>query len=260
MYYLRVLKVTITNAVSYLLAYRADVVMKILLGLGWTTVNLVMIEVLFGHTTALNGWSKEDMIVLLMTFGFATEFGYFLGSSIKELETVIRRGTFDGIITKPIDSQFLAVFGRPDFSSLIYLISRQVPYLYLLLRNGIETSLSSLLIYVLLVVLANIIWLSVRVILMTINFWHQKLDNLAELQLTLTEFAKYPVGIFPRPIQLLMYTAIPLAFTAFVPAESLRGNVGLGTIVFTITITVMFVVVSRLLWQWAIRNYTSASS
>jgi len=258
--YLKVLKAATNNAISYLLAYRVDALMKLLLGLGWTAVNLITAEVLFLHTSAINGWSKPDLLALFMTFGFATEFGLLAGGYIKELETNIRKGTFDGIITKPIDSQFISVFGRPDFSALMYLTTRQIPYIYVLWSDGIETSVSSFFLYLFLLLLANIIWLAVRVLLMTINFWHQKLDNLAELQLTITEFAKYPVGIFPWPIQLVMYTAIPLAFTAFVPAEALRGNFGIGTALFTLLITIIFVLAARLLWNKALRNYTSASS
>lgn len=258
--YLRVFKTFSANAASYLLAYRVDVIMKILLGLGWTAVNLLTVEVLFLHTTALNGWSKTDMIVLLLTFGFATEVSYSLGSYIKELETNIRHGVFDGIITKPIDSQFLSIFSRPDFSTLIYLFSRQAPYLYILWRDGIETSLASLLLYIFLILCASIIWLSLRTMLMTLNFWHQKLDNLTDLQITVTEFAKYPLGIFPRSMQLVMYTAMPIAFVAFVPAEALRGNINAETIALTVAMTVVFVAGSRLLWKQALKNYTSASS
>ncbi len=254
------MKTAVSNSFSYLFAYRVDVIMKILLGLGWTAVNLLIIEVLFLHTTALNGWSKIDMVVLFLTFGFATEIGFFLGSNIKELETAVRRGSFDGIITKPIDSQFLSVFGRPDFSTIIYLSSRQAPYLYILWRDGIETSLASLLLYIFLILCGNIIWLSVRVMLMTLNFWHQKLDNLADLQNTIDQFAQYPIGIFPRSMQLIMYTAMPLAFVAFVPAEALRGNISAEMIMLTVAMTIIFVTASRLLWKKALKNYTSASS
>lgn len=258
--YLRVFRQACGNAISYLFAYRVDVILKIFVGLGWTLVSIGMAELFFLHTTALNGWTKSDVILLFFTWNLAFELGIALGRQIQNLDADIRLGRFDAVITKPIDAQFLAVFRGPDFTNLIYLLSRSAPYLWILARDGQALAWRYLPLYILLVIEANIIALTMRTMLMTINFWKERLDNLTELQNTVFQFGAYPISIFPKPLQIIFMTVLPLGFIATVPADVLRGNINWPLIALSVAVTILFLLAARLLWNKAIKNYTSASS
>lgn len=258
--YIRVWYRFLGNAVSYLFAYRADVVFKILIGAGWSLFTLAVVEAIFVHTPTLGSWSKGEVVLLLLTWTLGMEIGNTFGHYIEELDDHIVHGRLDGMMIKPMDTQFVSVFGRPDLTNAIYTLTRLIPYIVVIVKNQVDIYWTALPLYIFLLACANAIWLSIKTMLMTINFWKQKLSNLKDLQITISDFGKYPTEIFPKAMQIIFYTVLPLGFVSTVPAEVLRGNIHWSLILAGVAVTLLFVLAARLLWQKAVRQYTSASS
>lgn len=257
---MRVLRAIMGNSLSYMFAYRADVVMRILVGVGWSFVSIAILELLFLHTGDFNGWSKGEMILILISLEIGINVGNIIGNYIESLESNIRLGFFDVVITKPIDSQFLSLFGRPDFTGFLYVPATLVPYMIALSSYDVTIQWKMLPLYILLLVNANIMWLSLKTILMTINFWKQKLENLKDIMNTLWEFGRFPPSIFPKPIRIIIHTIFPLAFMGTVPAEVLKGEPSWFLVGGSFVVAGFFLAGSRLFWKKAIQNYSSASS
>ncbi len=257
--YWKVFKQSIKNAIAYLFAYRSDFTLKLFLGAGWSLTWIAMISVFFSHTESFNGWNKNDVLLIIFSFQFL-EFVSIFGNNLNSLESDIRHGSFDFVVTKPIDSQFFATFSRPDFTNLIFFISYEIPILILLIKNHTQIIWTNIPVYLLLLVCANVIWFSITTLCVTINFWRQRLDNLQGMAWALMEFGRYPMTIFPKNLKLLFYSFIPLAFLGFVPASVLLGRTPWTIIFPAFSVSFLFLLVSRLVWKRAVKKYSSASS
>lgn len=255
----RVFKQLLKNAVSALSAYRADLVLRGLIGIGWSIVSIMTLEIIFSHTTELNGWGKSDMILLLFSYALTVDLVSYLGKGIEDLEDLIRQGTFDSIITKPIDSQLYTVFRFPNLGGLVYFFFHQLPFVILLLMHPPHISWSMIPLYIITIIFGNILWLSLKTMFITLNFWWQHIGNIHYLLFSLAEIGKYPITIFPVLMQFIFYTILPIAFFAVVPSEILRGLFSWTGFLGMITITITFVLACRLLWDRAVKNYSSAS-
>ncbi len=257
--YLRVFTQLIKNSISMLTAYRADLLMRVLIGFGWSAASIITIEIIFLHTQELSGWGKSDMILLLFTFALTVDLLSNLGKGIEDLEDLIRLGTFDTIITKPIDSQFYTVFRQPNIAGLLYFVAHQLPFVIILILYPTNISWHFLPVYILFIILSNILWLSLKTIFITMNFWWQNVGNIHFLLFSIAEIGKYPMTIFPYLMQFVFYTILPIGFLAVVPSSTLLGIFSWTSLVGMISITFLFFFLSRILWQKAVREYSSAS-
>lgn len=258
--YWRVYKATLGNALAYLTAYRFDTFMKLALGLGWALTAVLTLNIFFLHTNSFNGWEKIDVIFLFFTFELAWETSQIVANNLHALEWSVRHGLFDITITKPMDSQFLTIFLRPDLTNVIFMLSYETPLFFLMLREGINLEWTHLPLYFLLLISATGLLIALYSIVATFCFWSPRLDNLVGLIFNLIEFGKYPLTIFPRTIRLIFQTLIPVAFIAFVPAGSLLKTVSWQDVIGSISVTLILILLSRVLWRKATKIYASASS
>ncbi len=256
--YWRVFKQASKNSFSYLLSYRGDLFFKMFIGLGWSLTWIGFISVFFLHTSSFQGWEKVDVILLLFTFEFIT-LGNALASQIEFLDESVRRGSFDNVIVKPIDSQFLATFSRPDITNVVFFVFYQIPMLVLLIRYDVAIHWPMLPLYLFLVACGVAIWIALKSIVCSLSFLAEKIDTLRYLLFSLVELGKYPVSIFPKPLRIFFHTFIPIAFITFVPAEVFLGRVDWTLVVITPILTLSLIVLSRFVWKTTVKRYKSAS-
>lgn len=254
--FLRNIKISLADT----LIYRADIISSIFLGIIWAIISLVLVEVIYLHTDSFAGWSKSETILLLLTFQIATEVTASLGGSLYQFASHIRSGNFDFFLIRPIDPQFIAMFGKPDLKNIIYIFANSLPYIYLLIKNPLDIQMINVPLYIYFVVLANILWISIKTMAVTCNFWWQKLDNLPNLLHSIVSLGKYPTSMFPKKLQAVFHTFLPIAFIAVIPAQALQGKTTVFEIVLGAGIVIFTIIASRIFWNIAIKNYSSASS
>jgi ABC-2 type transport system permease protein len=237
-----------------------DIVFSMLIGMAWAIISLVLVEIIYLHTDSFSGWTKSEMVLLLLTFQITTEFFSAVVNSLENFPDHVRKGSFDFYLVRPVDPQFLIAFTKPDVKNMFYIFTNALPYLYLLMKNPLDIQLINILIYLYFVLLASILWITMKTIAVTLNFWWQKLDNLPHLLYNIVSLGKYPTTIFPKKIQMLFYTFLPIAFIAVIPTQALQGKTTPIHLLLATCITIFMVIFARLFWNFAIKNYSSASS
>ncbi len=254
--FLRSIKISLADT----LMYRMDILSNIVLGLMWAIISIILVDIIYLHTDSFAGWSRSEVILLLLTFQITTEFFSAFADSLYRFSYHIRTGNFDFFLIRPVDPQFVATFGKPDFKNILYTIANTIPYIYFLIQDPLAIQLIHVPIYLYFVLLASILWISLKVMIITLNFWWQKLDNLPMLLHSFVSLGKYPMTLFPKNIQALFHTFIPIAFIAVIPTQALQGKTNIHHILLGTLIVLFTVVSSRVFWNFAIKNYSSASS
>ena len=259
-HYLRVYRQIAKNGVAQSVAYRMEFVLRIFLGLLWASVSIGILEIMFIHTTNINGWTKPELYLVLLSYNFTVQWSDAFARRVQYLEEYIRLGKMDTYFTKPIDTQFMMVFAELDIAGLVYPIGYTIPILFFLKPSIGIIPWERLPIFVFLIFLGNILWICLKTIVMTVNFWRQRMDNLGILAWILTETGKYPISVLPKPIRYVFYSIFPIAFFAIVPTEFLLNRSSFSAVLGACIVTVSMVTIARLIWQHAIKNYSSASN
>lgn len=241
--------------------FRANFWAKVGQNLVWVIFFFLILKVIFAHTNSVAGWSEGKMFLLFATIFFLSSVvAAIFGMSVQEIPTLVRMGTMDYVLVKPVDTQFWVSVRLFSFDQLGGIVASVGLVAYAISREAIAFSPIGLAMYMVLVVAAIIIFYSLQLAMMTLGIWLVRVDNLWVLGESIYQVARFPINIFPPPMQRFFMYVLPLAFIASVPTRALWGAVGALEFWMGIGWAVVAFVISRSFWRFALRHYTSASS
>lgn len=241
------------------LQYRGNFLASLAATAFWLGTALLTAGLFFGHAEEVGGWRFWEVAALLGVFntlGGVVE--ALLRPNLGRLVPMVRQGTLDFLLVKPVDPQFHVSFRR----LVVWHLSDGVLGLglvaYALGRLGHTPSVEEILAFALAlgaaVGIAYALWLG----LMTLAFWFVAVENLAVLFDACFEAGRFPVTAYPRPLRFLFVFVIPMAWITTVPPGVLSGRLGVEVAVASATVAGALLVAARAFWKAALRRYTGA--
>lgn len=258
MKYLRLYFKIVKYNINVQMQYKTNFLLSIPLHLAWTLKEVIVTLLLYNYTDNILGWNKYEFFFLLGTYFIADSvFSSILLPNINTLSNKIRDGSLDYVLMKPMDSQFMVLtneFNVGLFSSFLLGIILIVISSCSLM---IDFNLFILLGYILLTVNGIIIFSCIIFIFASFSFKTIKTDYIRSLFVTIANIGRKPIDIFPKFLQKLLFI-FPVAFIAYVPSCFYLNK--LGALSFLgLPISIIFIIISRKLWKFNLKHYTSAS-
>lgn len=222
---------------------------------------LIGLWLVFSHTTELNGWTQPE---LLMVMGIFILMGGVINTIIQpnmtRLLDEIQQGTLDFALTKPADAQGLISIREFRLWSLTDVLVGLLVLLYGVYyyegQVGILQSLTFMLTLLIGCILIYCFWL----IITSTAFWIVRVDEIVNLFQGVYAAGRWPVGIYPRWLQVGLTFIIPVAFAVTIPAEALTSRLTPLVLAGTFALTLFFIIVARFIWRLGLKNYSGASA
>jgi ABC-2 type transport system permease protein len=76
----------------------------------------------------------------------------------------------------------------------------------------------------------------------------------------LFQMVRYPVGLYPGWMRLVLTWVVPVGVMTTVPAEALSGDLPMKTFVGSVILAIVLVIGASVVFQSGLRRYASASS
>jgi ABC-2 type transport system permease protein len=257
--YLRLLRTQVRASLLLGLQYRVDFILDGLTGLFWTASAILPLVVVFRSRPTIAGWSFGEALMVTGWFTFLE--GVLEGAvnpSLSEVVEHIRKGTFDFVLLKPADAQFLISTARLQpwratnvltagalFAWGFHLLGR-VPTPRSLAAAAVATAAAIAVLY------------SLKTLAVSAAFFVVRVDNLAHLFDAVFDAARWPAPIFRGVVRIVFTFVIPLALMTTYPAQALLGTLPARTLAFAVAGAASSLMVSRMVWTAAIARYTSA--
>jgi ABC-2 type transport system permease protein len=259
--YLRLLGVQLRISAASGMAYRSDFLLEGFGTVAWMFMTLLPLMVLFDGVKTVEGWDRSSALIVM---------GYFMGvravlvglvsPSLTELTERIRTGAFDYVLLKPVDAQALISASRFEPWKFLELIGALVLIVYAFYEKGTVPSAGDIVLGAVLFVVGVIAMYALWIACAASAFWVVRLDNLQYLLSAIFDTARWPVQVFQGVWRAVFTFVIPVAVMTTYPAMALLGRLDAQTALATVGGALALLVVSRIIWKIAIRNYTSASS
>ena len=243
------------------LQYRVNFIIQILQSLISLFVGLFVLALVFDYATTLNGWHRPELLAVL---GIQTLILGVLNTLIQpnmlQMMTDVREGTLDFVLTKPTDPQLLVSIREFRIWQLTDVISGTVVLIWAILELKSSLGFMESIIFIILLICGGLMIYSFWLILTTASFWIVRMDQLAELFQGIYQAGRWPVTIYPGWLRASLTYIVPIAFAVTIPAEAVTLRLTPDTMLLTLFLTVLFMLASRLLFKYGLRNYSSASS
>ena len=267
--HLRVFGLLVRNSLIREMTFRSNFLITLGTRLFWFAAQLVLFNVIYSHVDQIRDWSKYEYYVFMATFMivFSMIEAFFLPNAIAFGER-IRTGDLDFVLVKPVDPQFLISLERVDFAVLTNAAFAVFLLCYSLGQLDRTPTALQVAAYVSLIAVAVLFFYSLMIALAALSIFLGRNTGLQDFWFYITIFGRYPRSFFERSglgdaIVFGLSFILPILLVVTVPARTLLAKTlepagwiaAVGPI-----LTVAIAVLSRRIFIWSLRRYSSASS
>jgi ABC-2 type transport system permease protein len=243
------------------LQYRANFIVALFQALLALAVALVVLGLVYAHTTELNGWTEPQLLCLL---GIQILMGGVINALIQpnmeRLMEEIGDGKLDHAITKPEDAQLLVSVRELRIWRTIDIITGAIVIGVGLTQLHRGMSVGDWLAFALLLVLGGVMMYCFLLILTTGAFWVVRMGFLPDLFEGVYQTGRWPIGIYPDWLRYSLTFLVPIGFAITVPAEALTSRLQANTVLLATGFAIVLLAVSRWFWRRGLRRYSGASA
>lgn len=259
--YFRVYKTFFNNSISYFFQYRNDAFISILFHIFWMATIFLMIEILFGHTVLLAGWTRGEIYLLSVFWMLSDEISIFLFSNnLYDLASKINEGTLDILITKPINTLFFVSMQYVGVRAILRFVSYFAVLIFVINHFYIQLTFFKIILAFCFLLCGVFINYSVSLILNTFNFWFEKIENINILWDSFLGTGKFPLEAFTKGLRVLFLTFLPVAYLGYFPTLIALGKSPAFMFAIIPLFTAFFLIIAISFWNFSLRRYSSASS
>ena len=261
LHYVNIWLSTARYSLVRMMMFRFDFFLWSAVELGWMAVNVLMISVIYEHTSSIAGWDKYDMLLLVGTSMLIQRFlmGFFW-SSLFEMARNIRSGHFDFFLAQPGNVMFMASTRKLDPDSLLNSIVAMGVVIYAAHAKHLHPAASDLALYGLMIACGVIIHYSILVLSMSLGFWITNAQGIEGSYFALTEFSRLPREAFKAFTSLLFVWLIPVVVVSNAPARMLLHGFETKWVLGLFGAAALWFGTAVFVFHRGLRRYSSASS
>jgi ABC-2 type transport system permease protein len=248
------------------LQYRLSFGLQVVGAFFFSFLDFVMILVVFSHISHMEGWSIAEVSFLYGSSYVTFKFADILMTNLDRLPMLIRMGTFDQILTRPIGTLGQVLTGDLDIRHFGGISQGAVVLGYALGRTSIDWDAGRVVVFALMLVSAVVIFCSIWVATNAIAFWTTDAREVANsFTYGGNMLTQFPLNIFGTWFRRLLAYAIPLAFVNYFPALYILDKddpLGAPKILRFASplVAAAAALVAGAVWRTAVRHYRSTGS
>ena len=261
--HLRIGALYFAQALKMRMEYRADFFVECIASLLQQISGLLVLGFVFQNFHALKEWHQDDVFFV---YGFSlipmAFFDAFSSSFYMFSDKYIVNGELDRLMLRPLSSLFQLFMEGISFEFLADLALGIGVLGYAWRRVGPALSPSVVLQFMLCVCGAWGVLTGVFLALTALSFWSNDRLSFVPPVYNLLNFARYPLNIYRRFVQILLTWVIPFGFVAFYPSAGfLEKGAAYNSFSQAVPLAgLAMLALGMLMWRLGLRAYSGAGS
>jgi ABC-2 type transport system permease protein len=243
------------------LQYRVNFFLQLLQSLIQVATGLIVLALVYSHTTSLHGWTEPELLSLL---GVQILLGgivhTFVQPNMQQLMEDIQRGTLDYALTKPEDSQVLVSVRSVRIWQLVEVVSGLVLLVVGIARLQTAVGAGDAVAFLVAILFGASMLYSFWLIITVGAFWVVRMEHVLELFEGIYQTGRWPVGVYPGWLRYGVTFLIPVGFAVTVPAQAVTSRLHGGGLLACAAFAVGLFALARAIWRLGLRHYSGASA
>jgi ABC-2 type transport system permease protein len=245
------------------LAYRTNFWIGLLHSLLNLGTGVLGVMVIFGQVDSIRGWDLPSALALLGVFLTLSALrALFIGPSLEALAGMdgeIWTGQFDFTLLRPANAQFQASVRHWRPFALVDLALGLGVVAVAASRLGPPLAPLHLAAFLLTLVVGVMLLYAILLAFAALTLWNPGFlftwvfDGLFQM-------ARYPAGLYPAWLRLVLTWIVPVGVMTTVPAQALTGTLSPWVLAGSVALAAAFFTGASVLFRYGLRRYASASS
>lgn len=229
----------------------------------WFLGQIVFIEVVFAYVGVIGGWSKWEVVLLIGTHQLIGQlFQAFFYMNLANLPELIRTGRMDFMLLLPVDTQFVVSLKQFGMDNVVNALIGAGAVVFSLWKLSIIPTAAQILLYIVAVCCGILIHYGIMLVFAASSFWMIRSQGLIYGYYSLFNIGRYPDTIYRGAFKLVFSWMVPVIIVANIPSRLLihAAENPWPIMIQLVTATLFIIGATRLMWNAALRHYSSASS
>jgi ABC-2 type transport system permease protein len=245
------------------MAYRANFFIRLLNALLNLGAGILSLVVIFNQVEAIQGWDLPSALGLLGVYLLLGALrGLFISPSLESvagMDGEIWQGTFDFTLLRPVNKQFLVSFRHWRVFALFDLVLALGVLGVAINLMGTTLTPGDLIAFVIALLAGASLLYAALLAFSALVFWNSGFLFTWVIN-DLFQLARYPVGLYPGWLRLILTWIIPVGLMTTIPAQALSGQLSPLMLVLTLAFSLGALLGASWLFNKGLKKYTSASS
>lgn len=258
--YIKVYRQLIINNLSWLIAYRSNFINSMISSLVWGTISLLSMYLLSAGSASIYGWNQNQLLLMVGVYNIIVgTFHVLFSRNFERFSRIVNLGELDGVLLKPIDSQFLMSFWVTNFTGIFRIVLGIVFSSFILQKLHISLNVVDVVVFMCLMIFSITFLYGIWFIIITLTIWYTNLSNLVGLLYEVNGTTRFPAEMFIELGSFIVLIFVPLTFVINTPTKVLLQKFTTYEMVIVLICSGGLFLLSRWFWKFALRHYTSAS-
>ncbi|MBY9080747.1 ABC-2 family transporter protein [Paenibacillus sp. HN-1] len=257
--YFRFLKLTVSSRMQY----KTDTYLLTFAVIIRECTALVSLYLILMKFSQIQSWNIAQLL-FLYSFVFLTySLCILLFTGIRDFESLIHHGEFDGYLTKPIAPFFHVIARKSDImATLGHGTLGVLLFVYAYHKLNLPLSAGNILAIVLVMTGGILIQGALLLFTAVLTFWTVKSSGIQDLLFyQMRSFIAYPLSIYPKYIQGILTFIVPLGFVNYYPSRFFMGDhSNWGWVYLTLGVGVILFAAALLFWRTGLQRYESSGN
>lgn len=246
--------------------YRTSLALDVVGAFATGFIDFIAILVLFDHFLSMGGFTIGEVAFLFAITTITFALVDMVIGQLDDLPRMIRSGTLDTFLTRPLGSLFQVASSDFSFRRIGRVVQGLVVLGYALSRVPIQWDAGRIVMMPVMIASGAAIFGGVWVAVVCISFWFVDAREVANaFTYGGNFFTQFPLSIFDSWLRRLLGFVIPMAFVVYFPTLYILDKpdpLGLPHVLRFISplVALGVVMVSRTMWGVAVRHYRSTGS
>lgn len=215
--------------------------------------------------SSINGWTLGQMVFIYTLSHLSYGLRNLFFGQMRNMVRLVRDGDFDRILLRPMNSLLYISGDKFTIGGCSHIILSTILFIIFINDFGVKWSFTNAFMFILAVLSSALVQSAITIFIAGASFFIIDTKGLENVYSGLREFIWYPITIFDKVIQFLLFTIIPLAFASYVPAGIFLDNPDyliLPGWVWKLSLLVGFILFyfSYLFWKFSIKHYVSTGN
>lgn len=238
--------------------YRTDFLVGMAVNLLFTGAGPVFQYLVFQQINGFPGWSLQDILlfqgILLLVLGIR---GSFLGGYPEYVQLMVQKGELDTLLLRPFSSLGMILSRGFFVENIGSVLAGAVLVAYGVEKSGASPTIWEGIGFFAAILCGLLFFLSIDILYSCMVVFLIHIGRLKEIFDNLAKFGQYPLEIFSKGMQAVLYTVLPMALWVNVPCKILLE--GIQPYLFCgVSFLFAWLAGSISLWNLCMKKYTSA--
>ena len=208
------------NTVHRSLEYRINFVGRSLVEILFISSNFLFAQSIGSKGGLILGWAPEELILFFgAVFLLDALFMLLLHDNLTEFDSLIRQGTFDFHLLRPVNSLFLTAFRFPNAISVVNFVLSLGVILYAFSQLPEAPPLLSIFLGILYLILGFLLVIALNVLIFCFGFYMIRSDMLVWMFFEFYRLSFRPDDFYFAWLRRILFTFFPAAFFVSIPVK-----------------------------------------